>query len=165
MWTLIKFDRKYKKILIDELNLRLGENTIIYSPKLHIEKYSKNKLIAKELDLLGDYTFCYNKKFRDPNIVKTVKFVRGLKYFISGYQESQNEIQIFIDKCKKFENPKGYLTQGFFNLRKNIDYKFESGPFVERIFKIIDLQKNKIDILLGNIKTTIDKKKFFYTPV
>ena len=31
--------------------------------------------------------------------------------------------------------------------------------------KIIDLQKNKIDILLGNIKTTIDKKEFSFTPL
>ena len=28
----------------------------------------------------------------------------------------------------------------------------------EKIFKIINLQKNKIDIVLGNIKTSINKK-------
>ncbi len=165
MWTIIKLDKKYKKILKIELNLRLGGHTKIYSPKLHVEKYFKNKLVMKEFDLLGDYMFCYNPKFQNPNILKSLKFTKGLKYFLSGHQGSQKEIKSFIEKCKQFENSNGYLTQGFFKLCKQANYKFNSGPFVEKIFRIIDLQKNKIDILLGNIKTTINKKKFLFSPV
>ena len=44
-------------------------------------------------------------------------------------------------------------------------YKFSSGPFTDKIFKIIELQKNKIDILMGNIKTKIKKKEFLFTPL
>ena len=47
----------------------------------------------------------------------------------------------------------------------NSNYKFLTGPFAEKIFKIISLQKNKINILMGNLKTTIDKKEFFFNPV
>ena len=65
MWTIIKFDKKYKKILKIELNLRLSGHTKIYFPKLHVEKYFKNKLVMKEFDLLGDYMFCYNPKFQN----------------------------------------------------------------------------------------------------
>ena len=49
----------------------------------------------------------------------------------------------------------------------NIDseYKFSSGPFANIIFKIIQLQKNKINILMGNIRTTINKKELFFRPL
>ncbi|MDC0232276.1 hypothetical protein OAJ72_03220, partial [Pelagibacteraceae bacterium] len=77
--------------------------------------------------------------------------------------QSQNEIKKFIDKCKNSEDKNGYLSQNFFELYVNSNYKFYSGPFAETIFKIVDLQKNKINILLGDIKTTINKNKFLFT--
>ena len=40
-----------------------------------------------------------------------------------------------------------------------------AGVFSETIFKIISLQKNKINILIGGIKTTISKKKFLAAPI
>ena len=33
------------------------------------------------------------------------------------------------------------------------------------IFKIVGLQKNKIEILLGNLKTTIKREEFLYRPL
>ena len=39
------------------------------------------------------------------------------------------------------------------------------GPFTEKIFQIINLQKNKIRILMGNIKTTINNKDFLFSPI
>ena len=34
--------------------------------------------------------------------------------------------------------------------------------FTDKIFKIIRLQKNKLDILMGNLKTTVEKKESIY---
>jgi len=165
MWTIIKFDKKNFDFLKKDFNRKLGGEITIYSPKLFIERYKNNKLITKELDLLGDYLFCFHDKFKNPNTINSLKFTRGLKCFLNGSYESQEEIKKFIKKCKDCENPKGYLTQSFFELCKNTNYKFTSGPFAEKIFKIINLQKNKIDILLGNIKTTIDRKNFLFRPI
>ena len=53
----------------------------------------------------------------------------------------------------------------FFSKEKNKIYKFSSGPFTNKIFKIIALNKNKIDILMGNIKSTINKKNFLFEPI
>ena len=53
----------------------------------------------------------------------------------------------------------------FFDLDLNKRYKFLSGPFSEKIFKIINLQKSNIRVLMGNIKTTIKRKEFLFTPV
>lgn len=164
MWTIIKVDLKNLEFLKNEFKKKVGEDVKIYSPKLFIEKYKKNKLIGKELNLLGDYLFCYHTQFKNHEIINFLKFTKGLKYFLSGFSQSQKDIEKFIHKCKESENKNGYLTQSFYEICKNTNYRFSSGPFTEKIFKIINLQKNKIDILLGNIKITTDKKEFSFIP-
>ena len=62
MWLIFKVDKKRIEILKRDFKLKLGEDTIFYRPKLLIEKYHKNKLNSKDISLLGDYMFCYNKK-------------------------------------------------------------------------------------------------------
>ena len=83
---------------------------------------------------------------------------------LNGFIKSQNQIDEFIKKCKALENEKGHLSQNFYQLNLNTNYKFVSGPFAETIFKIVSLQKNKIDILMGNLKTSIKKGKFLFSP-
>ena len=165
MWTIIKFDKKNLELLKLDFKKKLGSDPIIYSPKLFVQKYKKNKLIGKEFDLLGDYLFCFHKNFQNSSTINTLKYSRGLKYFLNGFNQSQNEIASFIRKCKESENDKGYLTQGFFDIFENTEYKFTSGPFAEKIFKIINMQKDSIKILLGNIKTTINKNSFLFKPI
>ena len=165
MWTIIKFDKKYKQILKNNLKNKIGNDLIFYSPILLIQKFKKNKLINKEFSLLGNYLFCFHEKFKNESFLNSLKFTKGLKYFLNGYSGSQRDIETFIKKCKNFEDNKGYLSQNFFEIYKNNNYKFISGPFVEKIFKIVDFQKNKIEILLGQIKTTINKEKFLFAPL
>ena len=165
MWTIIKVDLKNLELLKKEFKKKIGNDVKIYSPKFLIQKYKKNKLIGKELNLLGDYLFCYHAKFENNEIINILKFTKGLKYFLTGFNHSQKEIKNFINQCKKAENKNGYLNQNFIKLLENTKYRFSSGPFSEKIFKIINLQKNKIDILLGNIKTTIKRKDYFFTPL
>ena len=44
--------------------------------------------------------------------------------------------------------------------------KFISGPFTNMVFEILERQKNKLKILIGDIVTTIsDKKNYLYRPV
>ena len=93
-----------------------------------------------------------------------LKFIKGLKYILNGFSSSQAEIAKFINKCKKFENSKGYIVQNFFQLQKDLKYQFVSGPFIDKIFQIINIQQNRIKILMGNLKTTINKKDFLFNP-
>jgi len=165
MWTIIKFDKKQLPFLKKDFTKKLGKDFIIYTPKLFLQKYKKNKLINKEFNLLGDYLLCFHKDFKKTETINKLKFSRGLKYFLDGFIQSQKEIQIFVNKCRSSENEGGYLSQSFYQLQINSNYKFASGPFVEKIFKIINLQKNRIDILMGNIKTTIKKQEFLFNPV
>ena len=165
MWVIIKFDKKKFNFFKDELKIKLSSNHVLYSPKLLIQKYKNNKLIKKEYNILGDYVFCYDKKLKNTESLAKLKFVRGLKYILDGSLSNQEEIEEFISKCKKCEDQNGYITQNLFNLQEDLKYKFVTGPFVEKIFKIINIQKNKIQILMGDFKTTIKKKEFLFNPV
>ena len=165
MWAVIKIDKKKLCFLKEELRRNFGEGSIIYSPKLLIEKFKKNKLHKREHNILGDYLFCYHAKFTDAPLLKQLNFLRGVKYFLEGFQVSQNEIKTFIKRCKNLENRSGYISQSLFQEQINKHYKFSSGPFTDKIFKIIRLQKNKLDILMGNLKTTVEKRKYLFSPV
>ena len=165
MWTVLKFDKKNLYLLKQDLYKKLGKDTKIYIPKLRVQKYKNNKLINKEYNLLGDYLFCYHKSLGYKNIIDSLRYTRGLKYFLEGFKESQKEIELFISKCKNSENKDGFLSRNFFDLDVSKKYKFSSGPFADKIFKIIKLQKSRIKILMGNLKTTIKEEEFLFTPI
>ena len=165
MWAIIKVDKKKISFFKSEIKNKLGEESIIYSPKLLIKKITKNKLREKEHEILGDYLFCYNKNFSKINFLKQLNFIKGVKYFLNGFQVCQGEIEKFIDRCKNLEDKSGYISQGLYQEEINKYYKFSSGLFADKIFKIIQLQKNKIDILMGNLKTTINKKEYIFKPI
>lgn len=165
MWTILNFEKNNYKILKNNLIKKLGKDTHIYCPVLLIQTFRKNKLISKEFNLLGNYLFCFNKNLKNRSLVDSLKYIRGLKYFLSGCLISQQEIELFIRKCKSCENKDGYISQDFFNIQKNFDYKFMSGPFADKIFKLLNFQKNKLEILLGKVKTSINKEKFLFTPI
>tara|TARA_Y100000591_G_C21750053_1_gene654236 strand:- start:626 stop:1120 length:495 start_codon:yes stop_codon:yes gene_type:complete len=162
MWTILKFDKKRLNFLKSDLSKKLGKETIFYQPKLKLKRFKKNKLKNYEFDILGDYIFCFHKNFEKNNIYD-FNFCRGLKYFLNGYKQYQEDINKFIKKCKKYENEEGYVSKTFFDLNINSYYKFSSGPFTDQIFKIVEIQKNKINILLGKVKTTINKDRFLFS--
>ena len=165
MWKVLKFDQKSLGLLNEDLKKKLGQDFKIYIPKLRIQKFKNNRLINKEINLLGDYLFCFHSSFEYESTLNSLRFVRGLKYFLEGLSGSQKDIEKFIKKCKETEGNEGFLTRDFFDLDLNKKYKFSSGPFSEKIFKIINLQRGKIRVLMGNIKTTIKRKDFLFTPV
>ena len=64
------------------------------------------------------------------------------------------------------ENKDGYLTQAFFKTMIVKKAQFVSGPLSNMMFEILEKQKNKLKILIGNVVTTIsDKKNYLYRPV
>lgn len=165
MWTVIKFDKKKYNLLKSQLKEKLGEDFEIYCPKSTFQRFKNNKLIRKEFNLLGDYLFCFHDKFSEKNYLNQIKYFKGVNQLLEGYLKSQNEIRDFIKKCKDLEGVDGYISQTFFEIKKNKFYKFSSGPFTQKIFKIIEIQKNKLKILMGNFSTTIDRKQYLVKPL
>ena len=101
MWTVIRFDKKKINLLNQDLKSKIGEDFKIYIPKIRVQNFKRNKLISKDFNLLGNYMFFFDKKIESQNIINSIKFSRGLKYFLEGFKYSQKEIQNFVDECKK----------------------------------------------------------------
>ena len=165
MWAILKFDKKNLEFLKREFQKKLGNDCKIYIPKIRVQRYKNNKLINKNFNLLGDYLFCFHKSFQNKNSTNFLKNSRGLKFFLDGFIESQKEISEFINKCKTSEDETGLLSKNFIELFANKKYIFSSGPFTGKIFQIINLQRNKINVLVGSIKTTLDKREFSFATV
>ena len=164
MWAVIKFDKKNFHLLKEDFLKKIGKEFIIYKPKILVQKYKNNKLINKEVDLLGDYLFCFHKNFCKKSTINQLKFSRGLKYFLDGFIELQSDVQNFVEKCKNLEDGKGYISENLFEININSNYKFFSGPFVNQIFKVLNMQKLKIQILMGGVKISLKKNRFLFNP-
>jgi len=167
MWSIAKIKIKNLNTFKKDLTKKVGKDIIFYHPKIEYHKYYGDKVKRFEKHVLENYIFCYHEKFKKSNLANEFKFLKGLEYFLEGYNQNQKNIIKFIDYCKSFENEKGYLTQSFFKTIITKKAKFISGPFTNMIFEILERQKNKLKILVGNIVTTIPDKGSYllYRPV
>ncbi len=168
MWAVIKFDKKKLCELKNDLSRKLGSDPDIYIPKLNLQKFKNKKVYNLDNFLLGDYLLCYHNNFVLSNTIQSLKYCRGLKYFLPGFLSSQEEISKFINYCKNHEDDQGYLKQSFFNLnyKKNKTLKFISGPFNQVVFNLIQDGHNKFKVLINNLNVTVSKKKYhFFKPV
>ena len=122
----------------------------VYFPKI----LTKNKKKIK--NLLGDYFFCYCPKFlKYEKLFYKMNFIKGLKKIIFSDKSCQYEITRFIDYCKSHEDKRGIIKNSF--LKNNLGTKgaFLSGPLANYFFDIIQREKNKIKILVGDKKISI----------
>ena len=166
MWTVAKIKIKNLNTFKKDLAEKIGNDIIFYHPKIEYHKYYGDKVQRFEKFILENYIFCYHEKFKKSSLVNEVRFLKGLEYFLGGYNHNQKNIVQFIEYCKMFENEKGYLTQSFFITMITKKAKFMSGPFTNMIFEILEKQKNKLKILVGNIVATIpNKANYLYRPI
>ena len=144
----------------------LGNDPEYYFPKIKYNQIIKRQFKIVKKSVLEDYFICFHPQFKNTNVLNILKFTRGLKCILEGFQNSQNEISRFINRCKKFEDEKGYLKQDFFNKDNFVRGKFISGPFTDLVFDILSREANKIEILIGKYKTTLTKNSdFLYRPI
>ena len=166
MWVVAKIKIKNLNTFKNDLTKKIGTDIKFYNPKIEYHKFYGDKVKRFEKCILENYIFCYHDKFNKSNLINEIKFVKGLEYFLEGNNRSQGDIVKFIQHCKNFENQNGYITQSFFETITTKKAKFISGPFTDMVFEIIERQKNKLKILVGNIVTTIpNKNNYLYRPV
>ena len=166
MWVVAKIKINNLNTFKKNISEKIGVDIKFYQPKLEYYKYFGDKIKKYEKFVLENYIFCYHQKFNKTNFLNEIRFLKGLEYFLHGYNQNQNQIIKFIEYCKSYENDKGYLTQSFFKAMINKKAKFLSGPFANMAFEIIEKQKNKLKILVGNVVTTVsDKNNYIYRPI
>lgn len=165
MWTILKYNKNNLNLLKRELQKKTDKDLEIYIPKINLQIYKKKKAFFKEVNIMGDYLFCYHKKFQDKNFYNVIRYTKGLKYILEGYENAQKEIKNFIFNCKNSENDKGFISKNFYELVINSNYRFNSGPFINNIFKLIDFQKNSINILMGKFNVIVKKDNNLFSPI
>ena len=165
MWIIIKFNKKNIFLMQEELKKKIGSDVNFYIPKVKIQYIKKNKILDKSKFMLNDYMFCFHERFKNKNFLQMLNYIKGLKCFLPNFIETQNEIKKFIFACKDNEDKNGFITQNFFYFLKNFqnkNFRFQSGPFTNFIFKIIDIEKDFINILIGKYKTTVKNDKYLF---
>jgi len=166
MWIILKYKTNCLEYLKNEINKKLDLEIEYYSPKIKSDKIIKGKLSGfRELKLLGDYVLCYHPNFSNQKTLSQIKNIRGLKYILDGYSTCQKEIKDFVNKCKINENEEGFLKQTFFGFELEKTMKFLNGPFSNMIFKIIEVQKRNIQIILDGKKTTVKKNNYLFSSI
>ena len=166
MWIVVKYKLNEFGLLRKELKNKLGEDTIIYRPKIVYRNFTKTKLLTKNLIFLEiTFFFVSIKKFEDQLTLKNLNFLRGLKYILNGFRFSQIDISDFIKKCKNLENDKGLISKNIYELSFNKLYKFLNGPFNNKIFKILQINKNFLNISIGEINATVNRDKLLFSPI
>ena len=166
MWIVAKVKIKKLNTFKKDLAEKIGNDIKFYYPRIEYHKYYGDKVKRFEKYILENYIFCYHDKFKKHSLINELKYLKGLEYFLEGYSQNQNHIVKFIEYCKTFEDRNGYLTHSFFTNMISKKAKFISGPFTNMIFEIIEKQKNKLKILVGNIVTTIPSNtNCLYRPI
>ena len=165
MWVILKFNKKNLSLLKRDFFNYLGHDVKFYLPKLKLQKKIKNKLQSFDSLLLGDYLLCFHKSFENKDVINSLKYCKGLKYFLNNFDETQEEIKNFVKKCKSNEDDNGFIKQCFFEFKENGIFQFLTGPFIDTRFKIINKQNSRIKILIGKLKTTVTKENYLFRPV
>ena len=61
MWTVIKFDKKRITLLKKDLREKIDSKFKIYIPRVGLLNRKRNQIVRKEINLLGDYLFCFSE--------------------------------------------------------------------------------------------------------
>tara|TARA_B100001248_G_C27399010_1_gene468265 strand:+ start:7252 stop:7719 length:468 start_codon:yes stop_codon:yes gene_type:complete len=130
----------------------------IYFPKIRVKEKNSSK------NLLGNYIFCYSDLFKHDVITNyKLKYMKGVKKILKS-SCSNEEIFNFVSFCKKYHDKDGFLANSFFKDKLISTGRIINGPFMNLIFDLVKKEKNKIRVLIGNMKLSIsDKSNFIYS--
>jgi len=166
MWLVAKFKKNELTILKNNLKEKLKSNLIFYQPKFLKETFKNDKKILREIPLIGNYVFVFHSNFSQKNFINFLSSTRGLEYFLERSILSQKQISEFVTLCKSFEDNGGNIKPNFFKNLLNYKAKFLSGPFVNKIFEVIEKKENHMRIILNDFEMKLsDKAKYLYRPV
>ena len=114
MWIVAKVRTKDLNIFKKNLAEKIGSDIKFYQPKIEYYKNFGDKVKRFEKFILENYIFCYHAKFKKSNSINEVKFLRGLEYFLEGY--NQNQSLVVLDGVTK----KPIIDKNQVNKLKNI---------------------------------------------
>ena len=159
MWVVLKI-KKYSELNIIRKSLTdlFGSSPKLCNPKVKTSTCSKKNNI-KDTFLLEKYILIHHNKLSNQFYLNKMRYMRGIDYCLQGFKGCQNEIYKFVQKCEKNQDNSGYVSSDFFNLSKGMDVRFSKGPFENFVSKIVEIQKKKLKMLVGNYSIYLEKKE------
>ena len=166
MWIVAKYKPKQLNFFKDNLNKSMGEKVVFFNPKIKRQNVKFSKIKFTEKLLLDRYIICFSKNFNNNLVLNKMNNVKGLDYFLSGSEFNQKEIISFVEYCQSHQDKEGFIKQSFFNFRKITKGKFISGPFTNFVFDVIENQKNRLKVLIGNAEICLKKNsEYLFQPI
>lgn len=162
MWLVAKIKSNSSEIFKNEI-LKKEKNIEFYEPKYKTSFITKKKIKIVKKNLFNTYIFCKISRY-DKNSINKIKFCKGLKYYLTGFELYQESIINFINYCKSFEDKNKFVTNAFFKNLLNEKGKFSSGPLRNIVFDLIEKKKNKVVITFGKFIATVRDDKAIYEP-
>ena len=159
MWVVLKI-KKYSElnIIIKSLTDLFGSSPKLCNPKVKTSTRIKKNII-KDIFLLEKYILIHHYKLSNQFYLNKIRYMRGIDYCLQGFKSCQNEIYKFVQRCEKYQDNLGYVNSDFFNLSEGMDIRFSKGPFVNFVSKIVEIQKKKLKMLVGNYSIYLEKKE------
>ena len=152
MWIVAKIKNNHETLFLSEIKKKVDPNTIFYSPKIQIENSIKK-------NILGNYVFCKSEIFKNSKILNNIKFLKGLKYFIPSFNKKDTEeIERFIENCKKNENENGLIYNSYFFESINKQSRLVSGPFKNFLLNILSIKDKTLIASVGKFRFVVKKK-------
>ncbi len=160
MWVVLKI-KKYSELNIIRKSLTdlLGSSPKLCNPKVKTKSISGKKNTNRDTFLLEKYVLIYHNKLSNQLYLNKISYMRGIDYCLQGFKSCQNEIYKFVQRCEKYQDNLGYVNSDFFNLSEGMDIRFSKGPFVNFVSKIVEIQKKKLKMLVGNYSIYLEKKE------
>jgi|TARA_B100001059_G_scaffold236772_2_gene290140 hypothetical protein len=146
MWVIAKIHKNQEEIFKYHFNKKIV-NMRYYYPKIQTFKKFSNKIIKKNINLLGDYIFCFIPNLSNFDTEK-FKFIKGLNYFLKNCFFEQKNIIHFISICKNYEVNENNNTPIILSQTEHQKFKFLSGP-LENL--TLNLQKSTSNKIMGTI--------------
>jgi len=165
MWIVLKI-KKYSELdIIRKLLTDLfGSSPKLCNPKVKTKRVNSKINTNKDTFLLEKYILIYHNKLSNQFYLNKISYMRGIDYSLQGFRGCQNEIYKFVQKCEKNQDVSGYVNSDFFNLSEGMDIRFSKGPFVNFVSKIVEIQKKKLKMLVGNYSIYLEKKENCLSP-
>ena len=160
MWVVLKI-KKYSELDIIRKSLTdlFGSSPKLCNPKVKTKNISSKKNTIRDTFLLEKYILIHHNKLSNQFYLNKIRYIRGIDYCLQGFKSCQNEIYKFVQKCEKNQDTSGYVNSDFFNLSEGMDIRFSKGPFVNFVSKIVEIQKKKLKMLVGNYSIYLEKKE------
>ena len=76
MWIVIKLNKNKLNFFKQDFKKKFKNECVVYYPTVLGQKFYKNKIIKKKLNLLGDYIFCFHESFSDIKNLNQIKFLK-----------------------------------------------------------------------------------------